>query len=175
MITVAPKIETERLILHGHGLQDFADSAALWSDPDIVRFIGGRVFTEEEIWTRLLRYVGHWAVLGFGYWVIRERQSGRFVGEIGFANFRRDLDPPFGDTPEIGWALRPWAQGQGFATEAIRTATAWGDRVFGAGSRTVCMISPENTPSIRVAERCGYRQYVRTTYKGSPTLLFERF
>jgi hypothetical protein len=60
----APELVTERLVLHGHGLKDFAESAAMWGDADVVRFIGGRAFTEEEVWTRLLRYVGHWATMG---------------------------------------------------------------------------------------------------------------
>jgi RimJ/RimL family protein N-acetyltransferase len=36
------------------------------------------------------------------------------------------------------------------------------------------MIDPANAPSLRVAGRCGFREYARTTYKGEPTILFER-
>jgi len=146
----------------------------MWADPEVVRFIGGRAFTEEEVWTRLLRYVGHWATMGYGYWVIREAASGRFVGEVGFANLHRDLDPPFGDAPEIGWALSPWAQGQGFATEAVKAVLAWGEIRFGGGARTVCLINPDNAPSIHVAQKSGYRPFAQTFYKGAPSLLFER-
>ena len=79
---IAPPIETPRLSLRGHTIEDFADSAAMWGDPNVTRFIGGRPFSEEEVWSRLLRYAGHWALKGFGYWVVRERSSGRFVGEV---------------------------------------------------------------------------------------------
>jgi RimJ/RimL family protein N-acetyltransferase len=51
---------------------------------------------------------------------------------------------------------------------------AWGEAHFGQGARTVCMISPDNAPSIRAAQKAGYREFARTTYKGSPTILFER-
>ena len=122
----APELVTERLILHGHGLKDFAESAAMWGDPDVVRFIGGRPFTEEECWTRLLRYVGHWAAMGYGFWAIREKATGRFVGEVGFADFRRELDPPFGDTPEMGWALNAWAQGKGLRVGGHRGGAGLG-------------------------------------------------
>lgn len=64
-----PTLETERLILRGHGVDDFGDSAAMWAEPEVVRHIGGRPFTREESWSRLLRYIGHWSALGFGYWV----------------------------------------------------------------------------------------------------------
>jgi RimJ/RimL family protein N-acetyltransferase len=168
-----PSIDTDRLALRGHRLDDFADCAAMWADPEVVRHIGGRPFTAEEVWSRLLRYAGHWALLGFGYWTIRERESGRYLGEAGFADFRRDIDPPFGDAPEIGWALAPQVHGRGYATEAVRAITAWGDLHLG-GQRTVCMIDPDNHGSIKVADKCGYRRFARTSYKGSPSLLFER-
>ena len=168
-----PGIETERLTLRVHRLEDFVDSTAMWGDPEVTRYIGGRPFPKEEVWTKLLRYVGHWSVMGFGYWVIRDRATGRFVGEVGFADFKRDIQPSLEGAPEIGWALAPWAHGKGLATEAVRASVAWGVTHFESG-RTVCLISPENLASIRVAEKCGYKEFKRTTYKGQPTILFER-
>ncbi|MBZ4422470.1 GNAT family N-acetyltransferase [Myxococcus sp. RHSTA-1-4] len=172
-LSVAPALETERLVLRGHVLGDFADSVALWADPEVTRHITGKPSTEEETWARLLRYVGHWALLGFGYWVVRERATGRFVGEVGFADFKRDLTPSIAGVPEAGWALAPWAHGKGYATEAVRAAHTWCEARFGA-IRTVCIIAPENTASLRVAARCDFKEVTRTTYKGEPSILFER-
>jgi RimJ/RimL family protein N-acetyltransferase len=173
-----PQLDTERLILRVHTVADFADSAAMWADPEVTRFIGGRPSTEEEVWQRLLRYGGLWALLGFGYWVVRERSSGRFVGEVGLADFHRDLVPSFGDTPESGWALAPWASGRGYATEALGGVLAWADGQTQpaalAERRTVCMITPGNAPSVRVAEKCGYRRMADAQFKGNPTMVFER-
>ena len=170
---VIPSLETERLIFAGHGLDDFADSAALWADPIVTRYIGGTPLGEEDAWTRLLRYAGHWSLLGFGYWVVREKASGRFVGEVGFADFKREIEPSIDGQPEIGWVLAPWAQGRGLATEAVGAALAWGDHNWG-GRPTVCLIDPANAASIRLAGKCGYRELARTTYKGGPTILFRR-
>ena len=172
-VEAIPVVETNRLILRGHRADDFADCLALWSDPEVTRFIGGRPSTQEEVWSRLLRYLGHWALLGFGYWVISEKETGRFMGEVGFANFRRVIEPSLDDMPEIGWALAPHSHGKGYATEAARAAIAWGEAHFGP-IRTACIIAPENEPSIRVAEKCGYREFQRTTYKDQPTILFVR-
>src|SRR5579859_1936876 len=122
------QIDTDRLALRPHTRDDFADSLAMWSDTTVTRHIGGRPFTREEIWARLLRYVGHWALLGFGFWVIRERATGCFLGEVGFADYQRDIDPPLNSVPEAGWALSPHAQGKGYATEALRAITSWADR-----------------------------------------------
>ena len=173
MSGVVPSLETERLILGAHSAGDLADSVALWSDPIVTRYIGGKRLTEEEVWTRLLRYIGHWSALGYGYWVIRERSTGHFIGEAGFADYKRDIDPPLAGRPEAGWVLRPSTHGRGYATEAVRAIVAWGEEHF-RGARTVCLIAPENAPSIRVAEKVGYVEETRTTYHGEPVIIFAR-
>jgi len=170
---VIPAIDTERLTLRGHQLEDFADLRAMWSDPAVTGAIPVQPFSEEEIWTRLLRYVGHWSLLGFGYWAVREKTSGRFVGDVGFADYKRAVDPPFDGAPEIGWVLAAWSHGRGYATEAARAVIDWGTQHFGP-VRTVCLIHPSNIGSIRVAEKLGYREYARSTYHGGPTILLER-
>ncbi len=145
----------------------------MWADPAVTPFIGGKPSTREESWARLLRYGGLWPLLGFGYWVVEEKDTSRFVGEVGFADFHRPLEPSFGDAPEAGWALAYWAHGKGYATEAVQAATSWSDTNLCA-PRTVCMISPENVASLAVARKCGYREFARTTFREKPTILFER-
>ena len=180
----APALDTARLTLRGHTVADFDSCAAMWADPAVTRHAGGRPLSGEEVWARVLRYAGLWPLLGFGYWVVRERTSGRFVGEVGLADFRRELTPPLVAAPEAGWALAAWAHGRGLATEAVGAALAWGDAHLpepghadrpGGARRTVCLIAPENAASIRVAEKCGFREAARATYKGEDTLVFERF
>jgi RimJ/RimL family protein N-acetyltransferase len=167
------RLEGARLVLRPHACEDFPETAALWRDPEVTRFIGGRPSTEEESWTRLLRYIGHWAALDFGYWTVRERDSGRFVGEVGFAEYRREIEPGFDGAPEAGWAIAPWAWGRGYATEAVRTAQAWADLRFG-GARTVCIISAENTASVAVAQRCGYAAAGTALYRGAEVQVYAR-
>ena len=151
-----PEIVTDRLRLRARAMDDFASTAALWADPLVTRFIGGRPFSEEEAWARLLRYAGHWLYMGFGYWAVEERATGSFVGEVGFAeNKKRDLQPSIHNIPELGWVLIPRAHGRGYATEAARAALDWGSTHLSSAS-TVCLIHPENCASIRVAGKCGF-------------------
>jgi len=145
----------------------------MWGDPLVTRYIGGKPFSGEEVWARLLRYVGHWSWMGFGHWAVEEKATGRFVGELGFADFKRDIQPSLKGVPEIGWVLDSRAHGKGYATEGVRAALAWGEGRFGP-VETACIIHPENLPSIRVAEKCGYRESLRTVYKNQPTILFFR-
>lgn len=167
-----PQLETPRLILRGHVLDDFNLIAALWADPDMVRFIGGVPSTREASWTRLLRYVGHWQLMGFGYWVIIEKATGEFVGEIGFADFQREMQPSMDNKAEMGWVLSPNFHGKGYAREASEAALAWAE---GNISRQVCcIIAPENAPSIRLAEKNGFVAQTDTTYQGAPVRLYTR-
>jgi RimJ/RimL family protein N-acetyltransferase len=167
-----PKLETERLLLRRHQVAEFDDYAAIWGDPIVTRYISGRPFTREECWARLLRHIGHWAVLGFGYWAIEEKSSKRLIGELGFAQFKRDIEPII-EFPELGWVLAPPAHGKGYATEAVKAALAWGDRHFADGT-TACIIDPANRASLGVAAKCSYRQLRPVTYKGHQIMMFTR-
>ena len=168
-----PVLETERLVLRGHRLEDFPSCAALWADPEVTRFISATPLGEEEAWARFLRYAGHWAMMGYGYWAVEEKGSGRYLANVGFANARRAIVPPLGDDPEIGWVLASDAAGRGYATEAVRGALEWGDRRF-EGGRTVCIIAPEHVRSIRVAEKVGYRPVGTGQYHGLTRLILAR-
>src|SRR5262252_3783228 len=121
-----PEIVTDRLRLRAHRMEDFPASAAMWADRGVTRFIGGRPFSKEEAWARFLRYAGHWSHMGFGYWAVEERSAGGFVGEVGFADFKREIEPSIRDIPELGWVLTPRVHGRGYATEAVLAALEWG-------------------------------------------------
>ena len=166
-----PELETPRLRLRAHRADDFETSAAMWGDPAVTRFIGGKPSTREEAWARLLRYAGLWGLLGYGYWAVVDKADGALVGDIGFADFRRDIAPSMDGLPEMGWVLSPRAHGKGFATEAVAAALAWADARFG---HTACIIDPENLASIRVAQKSGFRELAKTTFRDSPTIMYRR-
>jgi RimJ/RimL family protein N-acetyltransferase len=170
---MVPVVETERLRMRGHRLEDFEHSLAMWSDPVVVRYTTGKPQTSEDVWMRMLRYAGLWAFLGYGYWAVEEKDTGAFVGEMGFADFRREIEPSLDGMPEIGWVLASPVHGKGYATELVKAAVAWGDMQFGA-SKTCCIINPENTASVRVAEKCGYGELTQGAYKDHSVIIFTR-
>lgn len=168
----APTLTTTRLILTEPAPADLDSAAAMWADPLVTRDIGGRPFTREEVWHRLLRYIGHWQAVGFGSWTVRERANGTYVGDVGLTDSRRDTDPLFEGTPEAGWALAPHAQGRGYAAEALAAMLGWADAR--GMTHTVCMIAPGNTRSVRLATRLGYLPWARGCYRGGATDLYRR-
>ena len=167
------RIETERLLLRPHAIEDFDALRAMIRDPEVMRHITRAVPSDEDIWNRLLRYIGHWAAFGFGIFAVIERETGRCIGGAGFADFRRGLGDAFAASPEGAWVFAREAHGRGIAFEATQAMHAWFDaQPF--GGRSVCIIDPENAPSLGVARKCGYREYARTTYADHPTILLER-
>jgi len=168
-----PVLETPRLRLRAHRAGDHAASNALWSAPGVIEHIGGRVFTAEENWRRLLQYRGLWDLLGYGYWAVEDKAGGDYVGDVGFADFAREVTPSLAGMLEAGWVLAPAAQGCGYATEAMGAALAWAAGAFPA-RRIAALIAPGNRASIRVAEKTGFTLWCKASYAAAPTLIFRR-
>lgn len=168
-----PVLTTERLILRGHRSADLPVFTRFFQMPDFYTFLGGKPLPEEEVWTKILRNNGLWSLLGLGYWAVEEKSTGNFIGAVGFADWQRSIAPSLKGEPEIGWVLDPGIHGKGYATEAVQAALTWGHQHFTA-ARTVCIIDPENAPSLRVAAKCGYVPVQQTVYKGKSVLVLAR-
>ncbi|WDA36920.1 MULTISPECIES: GNAT family N-acetyltransferase [Sphingobium] len=166
-------IETERLRLRPYTLADFAPYCAMWSDMDLMRHIGGVAPSPEDAWNRILRYEGHWSLLGYGIFAVIEKASGRYVGETGLADFHRGLGDDFDKAGEAAWIFSSEVHGRGYAFEAACAAHDWYARRKGAG-RTVCLIDPANDPSLRLAARLGYAPFREAVYKGRTAVMLEK-
>ena len=167
-----PTIETERLILRGHRLEDFGTTVKIWSDPVVRKHFGDRPFTREDIWGRFLRQFGMWEVMGYGAFAV-EKETGDYVGTVGLFEMRREIEPNMEGVPEAGWTFAAHTHGKGYATEATAAALAWSDLKLGQ-PRMFAIVAPANKASIRVAEKCGFRYWRDTTYKDDPTRIYIR-
>lgn len=172
-MTTIPAIETDRLFLRGFHSDDLDAMAAMWAMPETVRFIGGTPLTREQSWTRLLRHIGMWHLMGFGFWAIIEKETGSLVGEAGFHEMRRALAPSIEGTMEAGWGLVPQAQGRGYANEALTAMFAWA-RTNHAGKPITCIIDSGNAASLRLARGHGFHEYAMTTYGGADIRVFRK-
>ena len=139
----------------------------------MTQFISGNTSSREECWSRLLRYAGHWELLGFGYWAVQSKDGDQLIGDVGFANWQRNIRPSLDGLPEGGWVFSTQAHGRGLATEAVNAALSWMDDTFGAQT-TACIIDQGNTASIRVAQKTGYQEHCRSEFKGSEVIQFRR-
>jgi RimJ/RimL family protein N-acetyltransferase len=171
--SAAPALETQRLRLRELRSDDFEAVHAMWCEPKVYKHILGRASTREESWKGILTATGHWQLLGYGVWALEEKHSGNFIGDMGFLNYKRDIVPSLDETPELGWVLNTASHNKGYATEALNAIVAWGDKNL-EQKTTCCIIDPENAASIRVADKLGYVEVAKTTYKDEPTNLYHR-
>ena len=158
--------ETERLILRTYRLSDYEDHYKLCANPNVMRYLlGGKALSRLEAWRHMAFLVGHWELLGYGYFAAVEKASGRFVGRIGFTN--PEGWPGF----ELGWTLAPEFQGKGFATEGGRFLLKYAFNEMGR-DHVISVIHPDNKPSIRVAERLGEKLEGNADVEGVPFLVY---
>jgi RimJ/RimL family protein N-acetyltransferase len=167
----APTLTTERLIIREIALSDFEIYADSWADPRTTAFIGGGVRDRNTSWAKFLQAAGMWPVLGFGYWIFADRETNAYLGIGGLSMMERGIEQLEGYV-EVGWALAPDAWGRGLATEAVQAIVTWADAQNQLELR--CIIDPENTPSIRVAEKNGFARIDEVENELGRSLVFSR-
>ncbi len=166
-------LETSRLKLRLHRLEDFNFSHALWNQPQVYQFISRKPSSLQQSWSRLYNYLGHWQLRGYGYFLIEEKSSGRAIGEIGLADFQRDLTPSLNLPFEAGWVIHPDFHGQGFASEALEAILRWNEKRVGAQTYW-CMIDAKNTASLALAAKFKFSFSQEASYNGEAISLFTR-
>lgn len=168
-----PTLETQRLRLRGHNNEDFANSEALWAHPVTYQFISGKPSTRQQSWARFLAYKGLWATRGYGYWLVEEKETGIYVGELGFGDFKRDMEPRIENLPEAGWVIHPDHHGKGYAEEAVKCVHKWLDENT-SETKSYCIIDEVNERSVKLAHKLGYVKTGKAMFNGSEIVVFER-
>ncbi len=109
---------------------------------------------------------------GFGYWTVVDRETGAFLGEAGFSDFKRGIDPDLSQWPEAGWAFGRASWGRGIGSEVVRAMHAWLDQNMAGPS--VCIIDDANSASRKVAEKAGYQFWTLSSLRGHPVNVYQR-
>ncbi|MEM8979996.1 MAG: GNAT family N-acetyltransferase [Pseudomonadota bacterium] len=142
-----PTLETERLILRGPKLEDYAAWETFMASPR-AQYVGGPV-GQHEAWRAFGHLVGLWALRGHGAFIITQKGNDQGLGTVGPW---LPIDWP---EPEIGWTCwEPRLEGTGMMYEASRAAL---DYVFHTlkWETAVSYIDPENPRSVALAKRLG--------------------
>ena len=155
------KLETERLLLRIPEVGDADGYLEVFGDPQVIAFLGMTPQTREDNVRGIERMRLHWERYGIGLFSVVRKADERLLGRVGFllwdperwiSAMREDLDGEL--ETEIGWTLGAEHWGRGYATEAAIRCREWALGELGL-ARLVSVIAPDNTASIRVAERIG--------------------
>lgn len=142
-----PTLTTARLVLRPPILADFDDVAAFMADPETARFVGG-VAPRSVVWRSFAALVGSWHLLGFSFFSVVERDTGRWVGRLG------PWRPEGWPGNEVGWGIVKDCQGRGYAVEGATAAMDWAFDCLG-WTEVIHCIAPENVASQAVAKKLG--------------------
>ena len=162
-----PTLETERLLLRPFRPGDIDDYAALNADPEVLHYLGGGTepWDRSRSWRHMAFLMGHWQLGGAGMWVLEHKETGEFIGVVGFS--APDGWPGF----ELAWILARRSWGHGYATEAARAALSHAFMTL-KKDRVISLIHPDNQASICVAKRIGERLLDRINHLGRDMLCY---
>ena len=146
------EIRTERLVLRSLRASDAERVYAYRTDPEVARYQSWETLSLDEVRAFI---AGEGALdceqPGWHQLAIAERSTDRLVGDVGVHILESDPRQV-----ELGFTLAPDAQGQGYATEAVRAIV---DHLFVARGkhRVIASTDPRNERSIALLRRLGFR------------------
>lgn len=150
-------LETERLALRTWSLDDAEEGYRIWSDAEVMRYIGTGQPNADVEQTRgwLNRMITHQEKHGFCFWAVLEKESGQLLGSCGMA-YQLDGGLPI----EFGYTLARSHWGRGLATEAAGACLRY---IFEnlPVPEIAASVDSRNVASQRVLEKIGF-VYQRT-------------
>jgi len=163
---VSHLLETDRLRLRPVAADDVDHFAALYADPDVMRFIGLRgPLTRDQARERLDFMLGHWQRHGFGMWTLWLRAGGEFVGRCGMRYLEESPEV------ELGYTLAKRFWGRGLATEASRAVVRYAFDAIRL-RRLVAVADPANVASVNVMKKIGMTFERLGRFYGTECVLF---
>ena len=163
--SVAPTLETERLVLRPYREDDFEAFAAYFGSPRSV-YTDGPV-SRTTAWDLFTAGAGRWMIAGHGAWTIARKSDAVAVGLV---SLNTAITLP---DPELGWILWEGFERQGYAFEAALNARNFAFEIL-QWPKLISGIHKENVASIRLAERLGAVRDAELFLDEEPETLFYR-
>ena len=163
--------ETSRLILRHQVPADLESLFALYSDPDVIRYIPDAPRTYDETRAELMWHRnGHPEHPELGLWATIHKETNEFIGRCGLLPWTIDGRAEV----EVAYLISKAYWGQGLGTEAAQAVLEYGFEKINL-IRLICLIDRENVASRRVAEKIGMKFEREGEDEMGPYLLYSRY
>jgi glyoxylase I family protein len=144
-----PVLKTARLILRPIRMSDAHALFPIFSDPQSMEHWSHAALTHiEQMQTRIAHNLPPQSKPGFSFAITKDGERA-----LGWINFYNESHAVAG----LGYILAPSERGQGLVSEAVETMLTHGFKTLKL-HRVYLDIDPQNTRSVSVAERAGFRR-----------------
>ncbi len=159
-------LETERLILRSQQPEDTETIVKMFADAEVMRFIAdGNVIPRNIAEQSVNRWNEYERKHGFTSWAVVRKEDDVFIGKCGFNYLPDNSDI------ELSYMLDEPYWGNGYASEVAKATLDHGLNKLGL-KRVVALVYPQNSPSIRVIEKSGFKYEKEYDYKGIKMLMY---
>ncbi|WP_201366833.1 GNAT family N-acetyltransferase [Dictyobacter formicarum] len=142
-------LETEHLQFRPLTLDDLDDMTALYTDPEVTRFLGGPR-SRDEVQRVLKGYIREYQIYGHSFFATIRKSDQSFIGHCGL--LKQEVQGQ--EEIELAYVLaRPYWQNN-LALEGTEALKNYGFQQLGF-QRIISLIPPDNTVSIHIAEKIG--------------------
>ena len=163
-MTPAPTLTTKRLTLRGPQAQDLDPFTDLVVNSPRMKALD-EAGTASDAWRGFVAGIGHWQMLGYGFFTIVETATGTPVGRCGI------LGHVGWPEPELAYHMFDNGEARGMAFEAAVAVRHWAGETLGF-SPLVSIIHPDNTRSRSLAERLGAVVEKTGEHDGHPAVFY---
>ncbi len=163
-------LETKNLYIRELTKDDFDDYFALCHQPDIHPYVSHISHDKEVEYARFISYIQMvYGFYGFGLWGIYLKENDTLIGQAGIESQLVE------DTGEItlSYFVDPDHQRHGYGFEACRAILDYSADEL-EFNRITAIISPENIPSRRLAEKLGFDFKKMIFYQNTESCLYVR-
>ena len=161
-------VETSRLLLRYQVLDDLESLLALYSDPEVIRYIPDAPRTYAETKAELMWHRnGHPDHPELGLWATIHKETNEFIGRCGLLPWTINGQAEV----EVAYLIHKAYWGQGLGTEAAQAVLEYGFENLNL-TRLICLIDKENVASRRVAEKIGMQFESTGADEMGPYLLY---
>ena len=164
---IRTQLETARLRLRLFTHDDLQVMYALNTDPDVIKYADSPASDMEEVRQRLEQGpLADYKKYGYGRFAVELKETGEVIGFCG-VKFLPEID-----LPEVGYRYLKEYWGRGIGTEAAEACVDFARDDLKI-KKLIALIIPENSASIRVAEKLGMTKGPLIHIYGEDALQYE--